>query len=109
MTKDEFLKDYYCKVRIQNPDNLNQTIITEVLRRENSETIDGVETSFNIRRTNNWINDSNSSVSLLEWSWEKLLDRTRRMQLDYFAQRVPIEDYLPMDEIENPDISDMYR
>jgi len=108
MKKENFLEDSYCKHSI----TFNQTdlrIVTEVIRRSNGAGVDGVETKINIRETNNWINDSQTVVSLNEWDWEKIVEQAKRGQLDYFSQRIPIEDYFPLDRASNASIDDIYR
>ena len=108
MTKQEFLNDYYCKVSI-NENETNLQILTEAINRQNGKAEDSVETIINIRETNNWINDSRTAISLIEWSWESVIDKTKRGQLDYFAQRVPIDNYYPLNSNEIPNIEEMYR
>ena len=108
MTKEQFLKEYYCKVNItQNQSDLR--IVTQVIKRSNGAVVDDVSTNINIRETNNWINDSQTAISLNEWDWDKIIEEAKRGQLDYFAQRIPIDDYYPLDRTVNPDIDDMYR
>lgn len=108
MTKEEFLNDFYCRVSI-NENETNLQILTEVINRNTHNIEDSVETIINIRKTNNWINDSKTAISLIEWSWESVIDETKRGQLDYFVQRVPITDYYPRSRQENPKIDDMYQ
>jgi len=108
MTKEEFLNGFYFKVSIDQ-NEINLQIVTEAIRRNSEEVVDSVQTTMNIRKTNNWINDSQLPISLIEWDWNKLIDQTKRAQLDYFAQRVPIKDYYPVSKDENPNINDMYQ
>lgn len=108
MTIQEFKQNFCFRVKIQNPDNKNLTIITEAVRKKDNVVVDGVKTTIDIQETRLWINDSQSSFSIIPWSWEKLIDQTKRFQLDYFAQRAPIEDWYPLDKQTNSDISDLY-
>ncbi len=108
MTIQDFKKDYCCKVTIHNQGNVNLIIISEAIKRADNKVVDRVKTTININETNDWISDSNSMASITPWSWQQLVDETKRAQLDYFAQRVPIDDWYPLDKQTNPDISDMY-
>tara|TARA_R110000822_G_C15250240_1_gene487259 strand:+ start:712 stop:1038 length:327 start_codon:yes stop_codon:yes gene_type:complete len=108
MKKEKFLEDYYCKLSITNS-HTDLRIVTEVIRRNNGAVVDGVETKINIRETNNWINDSQTLVSLNEWDWGKIVEEAKRAQLDYFSQRIPIEDYFPLDRASNASIDDIYK
>jgi hypothetical protein len=108
MTIQEFKRDFCCKVTIHNQDNVDLIIISEAIRRNDGTVVDHVRTTIYIQTTNSWISDSNSMTSITPWNWTKLIDETKRMQLDYFAQRAPIVDWYPLNREENPDISDIY-
>lgn len=108
MTLQEFLEKYYCTCDIQTTDNVNLVITSKAKRRLDDFTVDGVTSTMNIHESSNWISDSQTAISLTEWSWEKLLDQAKRLHLDYFAQRATIENYYPLNTEENPDISNMY-
>jgi hypothetical protein len=109
MTLKEFLAKYYCTCDIQNPDNVHLIIISKAIRRSDNQVVDSVRTSIDIQETNNWIKDSQTAVSLSQWDWKKVVDQAKRAHLDYFAQRAPIDNYLPLNKEENPDISNMYQ
>ena len=47
-------------------------------------------------------------ASITPWSWDKLIDEAKRAHLDYFAQRVPIDHWYPLNKTDNPDISNLY-
>jgi len=96
MTLKQFLETYRFNFSITNQGNGNLIIITQVIRLNNKVVIETVKTTINIDQTNDWIIDSQSEISLTTWDWDKLIDQTKRAQLDYFAQRVPIEDFFPM-------------
>jgi hypothetical protein len=104
MTLEEFKKRYYCVLSIKNADENNLVVNTKAKKRSDNLEIDEVSTKIDIQETNRWIIDSQSIISVTEWNWEKLIEQTKRIQLDYFAQRAPIEDYFPLNnetEIEN--------
>ena len=109
MTIVEFKRNYFCKVTLHNQGNVNLIIISEAIRRVDEKIVDRVKTTIDIQETNDWIFDSNSLGSLLPWSWEQLVEETKRAQLDYFAQRAPIDNWYPLNKQENPDISDIYH
>lgn len=108
MTKEEFLNDFYCKVTITQ-NEINLRVVTEAIRRTSEKIVDSVQTTIDIRKTNNWINDSQTPISVIEWDWNKVIDEAKRAQLDYFAQRAPINDYYPLNKEENPNTNDMYQ
>jgi hypothetical protein len=101
MTLQQFLNDYFCRVTIQNQGNVNLVVTTEAVRRIDNKVIDAVRTSIDIQETNDWIVDSNSMISVTPWDWNKLVEQAKRAQLDYFAQRAPIDNYYPMDSSVN--------
>lgn len=101
MTLQQFLNDYFCRVNIQNQGNVNLVITTEAVRRSDNRVVDSVKTSIDIQETNDWIVDSNSMISVTPWDWNKLVEQAKRVQLDYFAQRAPIDNYYPMDSSVN--------
>lgn len=106
MTCQQFLANFFCRVVVQNQGNTNLVITTEVIRLIDREVVDRVRAVIDIQETNNWVFDSNSIVSETPWSWDKLVDQTKRAQLDYFAQRAPIVNYYPMNS--SIDISNVY-
>lgn len=106
MTLQQFLHNFYCRVYIKNQDNITLVITTEAINRSDEKVIDRVTTSINVRETNEWIFESNSMTSATPWDWNELIDQTKRGQLDYFAQRAPIENYYPIDS--SVDTSEMY-
>lgn len=107
MTKEEFLRNYYCTCDVQNQHGGNLVIISKAVRRENRSVVDGVKTTIDIQETNEWLGDSQFSSTPMDWN--HLIDQTKRAHLDYFVQRAPIDDFYPLNSEENPDVSDMYR
>lgn len=108
MTIQEFKRDHYCKLTIQDQGNGNLIIISEAIRRTNDQILHRAESTIDIQKANDWIFDSNSSASITPWSSEQLIEEYKRSHLTYFAQKVPIDDWRPSDYQTNPDISDVY-
>lgn len=96
MRLQDLQKNYYFKFQIKNKDAENLLAITEVIRRKDEVVVDGVKTSIDIQETNDWILGSQTEISLTPWDWEKLIDQTKRYHLDYFAQRIPIDNFYPL-------------
>lgn len=90
-----------------NQGNINLIATTEVIRRTDNKIVDGVKASIDIQETKDWIIDSQSAISITPWDWEKLINQTKRYQLDYFAMRVPIEDFFPLNE--KTEIEELYK
>lgn len=109
MKQEDFLRDFYCTCDVQNQGNITLVIVSKAIRRSNQQIVDSVKTDIKISETNNWIADSQLQVSLTSWDWNKVIDQVKRAQLDYFAQRAPIDDYYPLNKKDYPDISDMYQ
>jgi asparagine synthetase A len=109
MTIEQFERNYFCKLEIPPHDNFTLQIISKAIRRNDNSQVDAVRTSINIQETNDWLNDSQTTASLNQWDWEKILDQTKRAHLDYFAQRAPIEDFYPLDTDTNQDIDKYYE
>jgi hypothetical protein len=107
MKFDDFKNKFYCVFSIEETNENTLIVNTKIKRRNDNVVIDQVYTKIDIQSTNQWINDSQSIISISEWNWEKLIEQTKRIQLDYFAQRALIEDYYPLNS-EN-EIEDMYQ
>ena len=96
MTLEQFLAIYRFQTREHNVGNINYIIITEVIRRSDNAIVDGIKTTLDINQTNDWVADSHTAISLNQLDWPTIIDRAIRAQLDFFAQRVPISDFLPI-------------
>lgn len=107
MTVEQFLQDFCCRLEVQDHGNAF-VVITEAIRRRDNAVIARVKTTIDIQQTSNWIMDSNTMVSVTPFDWNTVADYTKRAQLDYFAQRVPIDNWYPLNRQENPDISNLY-
>lgn len=107
MTLEEFKRRYYCVLDIRKADENTLIVNTKAKKRSDDFEVDEVSTKIDIQETNRWIFDSQSIISVAKWNWEKLIDQTKRIQLDYFAQRAPIEDYYPLNS--ETEIEDMYQ
>lgn len=107
MTKDEFLNEFNIRFRIEEKDR-ELTVFTEVFRKSNNERVRGgtVKSTFDIFETNDFISDSNSAYSIFDWDWDKVIEETKRAQLDYFVMIVPIVDFYPRNK--DTDISEIY-
>jgi len=105
MTLAQFLEIYCFRFTGKNQGNINYVITTEVIRKSSEVIVDGVRASIDINETNDWLSDSQTEMSLIPWDWDKLIDQTKRGQLDYFAQRVPITDFFPLNS--ETDISNL--
>jgi hypothetical protein len=110
MTIQEFKRDYCCKVTTHNSENVNLIIITDAIRRADNKVVDRVKTTIDIEATNDTHETSTPIYggSKTPLNWNQLVEEAKRGQLDYFAQRVPIDNWYPLDKQTNPDISDLY-
>lgn len=97
MTLNDFLERYRFNYIIDQPTERELVVKTQVIRRENESVAQYVTTTFDTHETDSLIADSQGPFSAISWSWEKLIEDTKRMQLDYFAMRVPIDDFFPRD------------
>ncbi|MBP6754955.1 MAG: hypothetical protein KA210_02315 [Bacteroidia bacterium] len=109
MTLEQFLKNYYCKVDIQNQGNINLAITTEAIRRVDNVVVDRVKTNYDIQDMAQKIGDSQIAISLTPFDWEKVVDHTKSAHIDYFAQRAPINDFYSLDRQTNSDIPNFYQ
>ena len=109
MTKEQFLTNFYLTFNITERNREELVIISQAIRRNNRIVIDSVKTTVDIPNTNDWIDDSNTPASITPWDWNMFVDQVRRLQLDYFVQRAHITNYYPLNQEENPDVSDMYQ
>lgn len=107
MKLDEFKNKFYCVLSIEETNENTLIVNTKVKRQNDNVVIDQVYTKIDIQSTNQWINNSQSIISISEWNWEKLIEQTKRIQLDYFAQRAFIEDYYPLNS--ETEIEDIYQ
>lgn len=109
MTLTEFNRDFYCTFEIENQNDQHLVIISTAKSRLDNSTVDKVKTTIDINKTSNWIRNSQSPISINTWDWGKVIDKTKRAQLDYFVMRAPIENFYPMNYIENPSIDEYYQ
>jgi len=109
MTKEDFLKDYYFTFQIVKSDSATLVVITGVIERKSHKVIDTIKTTIEIPETNDWNKDGESDKSLTEWNLNQYTDQIKRFQLDYFAKRIGIEKYAPLDAVKNGDIGGMYK
>lgn len=93
MKLENFLQQYQLRFSVTRSSHRELIAKTEMLRRSDQVSVHHVTSSFDIYETNDFIVDSQSSF--LEWDWNKVIEETKRMQLDYFAMRVPIDDFFP--------------
>lgn len=94
MTLENFKADYKFVFNTE-PEGRTLTITTEVIRRADEIRIAGVESKFDIFETEDQLRDSQTETSIIKWDWDKLIEETKRAQLDHFAKHVPIEDFFP--------------
>jgi hypothetical protein len=85
------------------------TWTTEVVRRADNVVVDRVKTTLDVLEASDWIADSHTALSLDQWNWDRLIDNLRRGHLDSFAQRGPIDDWLPLNRDRNPDLEMYYQ
>ena len=109
MKKEEFLKTYYFTFQIVKQDTVALVVITGVIDRKSMKVVDTVTTTLAIPASNDWIKELQSDKSLSDWDWTTYIDPIKRFQLDYFAKRIGIEEYFPLNDKDNPEIGEMYK
>ena len=107
MTTEEFQKEFYLEFKITETLHTLE-IVTSAFRKNDKKNVDEISTSINIKSTSEWINNSQHPISINKWSWQSLIDKTKRAQLDYFAMRVPIENFYPLNDTLHPSIEEFY-
>ena len=109
MKKEEFLKDYYFTFQTVKSNSVTLQVITGVIERKSKKVVDTVTTTLDISSINDWIKAGESEKSTKEWDWTTYIDQVKRFQLDYFAKRIGIDDYAPLNIEENGEIGGMYK
>ena len=109
MTKEDFLKDYYFTFQIVKSDNAVLVVITGIIERISHKVVDNIKTTIDIPTANDWIKDGETDKSKTEWDLNQSTDLVKRFQLDYFAKRIGIEKYFPLNIKENVEIGGMYK
>ena len=109
MTKEEFLKLYCFTFQIVKQDNTSLVVITGIIERNSQKIVDNISTIIDVPSTSNWNKDSESEKSIPEWNWDTYIDQVKRFQLDYFAKRISIEKYFPLNAKDNAEIGEMYK
>lgn len=109
MTKEDFLKDYYFTFQIVKSDSATLVVITGVIERKSHRVVDTIKTTIDIPETNDWIKEGETDKSLTTWDLNQSTDQVKRFQLDYFAKRIGIEKYFPLNIKENMEIGGMYK
>lgn len=107
MTIDDFKRDFYLKFEVSHDDN-SLEIVTTAFRRIDNRIVDDISTTINIRKTTDWIINSNSQNAVNSLTWPSLIDKTKRAQLDHFAMRAPIDSFYPLNNGLHPSIEDFY-
>jgi asparagine synthetase A len=95
MTLPQFLESFKFKSTGTNTGD-KYVIETKALRRSDDKIIGRLSTSIDISDMQDVINDSQSPFSATPWDWESIIDQTIRGQLDFFAQKFPIDEFFPM-------------
>ena len=108
MILQKFKDDYYCKLELSRNTNII-TIKSVVHLRSDDSVIDSIKTNIEIQRTNDWIHDSQTQCSLIEWDCQKIIDQIKRSHLCYFAQNGQISDFYPLNQCDNPNIDIYYK
>ena len=106
MTLNQFLKKYCFTFKILNQENIKLVAITKIVERRTNNIVDSVKTTIDVQETSNWISDSQSFISLIEWDWAMIIDKIKRSQLDFFAQKIPLDDFFPLNT--DNDIDSVY-
>lgn len=104
MTKEEFLKDFYCKFHDNEIAGVRR-LRTQVYRKSNNELIDTRTYELDVLETNCSIEDSKLSGSTNQIDLDSFIDQVKRSHLDALL----IDNFSPMDVEENPDLSNFFR
>jgi len=105
MTLKKFLTLYKFEFTGQVIANSTYVAITKVIRLSDNKSIDKIKTSIDIYEINDFIEASQSPFSVTPYDWNQIIDQTKRGQLDFYAQRVPISDFFPRNS--DTDISNL--
>lgn len=96
MTLDQFSENYCFRITTETQVGRNYILITEVIDRNSNAAIDRIKSTIDLYETDRTIRDSRTAISLVEWSWDKIIDQYKRFQMDYFAQRFQIDGFFPL-------------
>lgn len=107
MTKDAFLVDFYFKSYVEELSNGKISVTTQVIKRTDQKLVGNVGILLDINFTQDFIADSHSLNSLIQWNWTNLIEQVKRAQLDHFVNVIPIDNYFPLNM--EVDTSDMYE
>ncbi|MBC7524103.1 MAG: hypothetical protein H7239_06665 [Flavobacterium sp.] len=94
MTLQQVLEIYRFQAIELNLNNGSFIIYTELIRISDNAVMDCIRTILDISETNDFVNDSQYSSTPFDWS--KIKEQTKRGQLDYYAQRFPINNFFPL-------------
>jgi hypothetical protein len=96
MTLQQFLAIYKFEFTGQVLVNSTYVAFTKVIRLSDNKVVDRIKTSIDIYEMNDFLEASQSPFSATPMDWNQIIDQTKRGQLDFYAQRVPISDFYPM-------------
>jgi hypothetical protein len=96
MTLQQFLAIYKFEFTGQVLVNSTYVAITKVIRLSDNKVVDRIKTSIDIYEMNDFIEALQSPFSATPWDWNQIIDQTKRGQLEFYAQRVPISDFFPL-------------
>lgn len=94
MELEEFKKEYGFTFNIKKKGR-EVTAITEVLRKSDKKRMGGVKSNFDFYQIDDELRDSQSPRHLFNWSWDDLVEETKRAHLDHFAIIIPIKNFFP--------------
>lgn len=95
MKLEDFLEKYSLTVIETNIENSYYLITTELVDNKSNEVINSIETKIEGYKLNDWISQTNSSISITRFSKEMIFDFAKRAQIDFFAQIFKIENFYP--------------
>jgi hypothetical protein len=96
MTLAEFLESYHFQFREFYQDISHYVAVTEVVRRKDELVMGSVKTSIELYQSDDWTTEFPTAMPNY-WTWNRLIDQTKRIHLDYFVERISIQDFNPID------------
>lgn len=96
MTFSTFKNDYTFRFVVKNVSWHELLISSVAIRNSDNKTMASVETKLNIHEVKDWLDLVNNGNNYSNFTWDDLLESTKRSHLDYFAQRARVQDFFPL-------------
>ncbi|NLF43357.1 MAG: hypothetical protein GX587_11735 [Bacteroidales bacterium] len=96
MKLEDFLLTYGFKFHVENFSNVKRIIYTQVFRKDDGTIVDGIKSTLELNEVNDWDLKNRNPKSLWPIDWSGMIEKEKRLHLDYFVHRIKLVDFKPL-------------